>query len=68
MRDCEVNVHAVTVFLLPSSNMPVPYLHGRKRSFSPKGRILFNICSMSSAAPAVASNTDRATLKCKDPF
>lgn len=52
-----------------SNNMPVLYLHVRKRSFFPKGRrILLNICIMSSAAPAVASYTERATLKCKDPF
>lgn len=67
MRDCEVSVHAVIALLLISNNMPVPCLHGRKRSFSPKGRVLFNICSMFSAAPA-ACNTDKATLKCKDLF
>lgn len=67
MRDWKVNVHAV-MSLLPSNNMPVLYLHIRKRSFFPKERILLNICSMSSAAPAVASYTERVTLKCKDPF
>jgi len=68
MRDCKDNVHAVIALLLKSNNMPVPCLHGRERSFSPKGRVLFNICSMFSAAPAAASNTDKATLKCKDLF
>lgn len=67
MRDWKVNVHAV-ISLLLSNNMLVLYLHVRRRSFFPKGRILLSICSMSSAAPAVASYTDRTTLKCKDPF
>lgn len=67
MRHWKVNVHAV-ISLLPSNNMPVLYLHVRKRSFFPKGRILLNICSMSSAAPAVASYKERGTLTYKDLF